>query len=152
MFSVSVTMQTPSGFSYSAMPALKGLLLGVDDYRQIEMIHLFLKKNLKDNEMVYFFPNEPLLYFLFNLPSPTRFHQSYQAVTTEQRLEAVNYLERNRPKYLVYNYNYMHRIDGVPEQLQVPEIVQYLHQNYSLCKQANMVAIFVRIGEVCTAD
>ena len=78
---------------------------------------------------VYFFPNEPLYYFLFNRRNPTAFNTSYLAATRKQRLEIIADLEKNMPRFVIYSLATW-RIDDIPEEVQEPEVVAYLHEKY----------------------
>lgn len=80
-------------------------------------------------DYVYFFPNEPLYYFLFDRNNPTRYAQAYFAATTAQRQELVADLERRRPEYVVYSLGTW-RVDNIPEREQLPEITAYLAKRY----------------------
>lgn len=95
----------------------------------IVKIRKFLEANTKAGDYVYFFPNEAAYYFIFDRKSPTRYAISYLAVTTEQRLELIRDLERKKPKYVVYSKNTW-RIDDISEEIQVPEVVEYLYKKY----------------------
>ena len=102
-----------------------------------------LDRLTKERDYVLFFPNEAAYYFLFNRQSPTRYVLSYIAVTREQRLEMVAELEKNRPAYVVYSLDDW-RIDGIPENLQVPEVVDYLRTHYIIAEELGPVVILRR--------
>ena len=84
-------------------------------------------------------------YFLFDKRNPTRYAIAYMAVTTEQRLDLIRDLEEKKPKYLVYSTNTW-RIDGIPEQIQIPEVLAYLDQNYHVLQMFAAVVIAERNG------
>jgi hypothetical protein len=109
-----------------------------------------LDRYTKNGEDVLFFPNEAAYYFLFERRIPTRFVHAYFAVTTAQRLEMVADMERRRPAYVVYSLDDW-RIDNVPEEIQVPEVVNYLHDRYMLAENLGGVLILRRKGDDGTA-
>lgn len=104
-----------------------------------------LDRRTKPGDHVFFFPNEAAYYFLFDRRSPTRFVHAYFAVTTDQRLEMVADLERNRPAYVVYSLADW-RIDTVPEAIQVPEVVAYLRARYTPDEYLGDILILRRKG------
>jgi hypothetical protein len=85
-----------------------------------------LRKQTSD---VVMFPNEPIHYFLLGIRPPTRFVMSYFAVTHDMRLEMVAQLEARRPRYVAYS-KWTWRLDNIPEEVQVPEVVDYLQRTY----------------------
>lgn len=95
----------------------------------IAKIRKFLETNTKAGDYVYFFPNEAAYYFIFDRKNPTRYAMSYFAVTTEQRIELIRDLERKKTKYVVYSKN-IWRVDNISEEIQVPEVVEYLNKKY----------------------
>jgi hypothetical protein len=105
----------------------------------------FLEANTQPGDYVYFFPNEAAYYFLFNRNNPTRYSFSYSAVTAAQRKELVDDLEKNKPHYVVYSRNTW-RVDDIMEDVQVPEVVRYLHDNYKIYQDLGDVVIEERIG------
>ncbi|HEY5973990.1 MAG TPA: hypothetical protein VIU41_04550 [Geobacteraceae bacterium] len=89
----------------------------------------FLDENCQPGEPVYFFPNEPAYYFLFERPNPTRYPFAYHAATVAQRQELIAGLERVKPRFVVYSRNSW-RVDDISEDVWVPEVVAYLRQHY----------------------
>jgi hypothetical protein len=106
-------------------------------------IDSFLRSHTRPGDYVYFFPNEAAYYFLFNRNNPTRYAFSYQAVTTDQRREVVAELEKNRPEYVVYSRNTW-RMDGIPEEVQVPEVYDYLLAAYAPAQELGDVLVLKR--------
>lgn len=96
---------------------------------KVMKIDAFLKDKTRQADYVYFFPNEAAYYFLFNRRNPTRYAIAYQAITAEQRQEIVRDLEAKKPEYVIYS-NATWRIDNISENIQVPEVVDYLVSNY----------------------
>jgi hypothetical protein len=96
-------------------------------YANVNAISGFINK--KNSHDILFFPNEPMYYFLFNITPPTRYVMSYFAVTHDMRREMVYYLEQNPPRYVIYNKNTW-RLDDIPENIQVPEVLDYVTKTY----------------------
>ncbi len=103
----------------------------------------FLEKNTREGEYVYFFPNEAAYYFLFDRNNPTRYAISYFAITADQRKDLIADLERNKPRYIVYS-KLTWRIDNIPEDIQVPEVAEYLSRMYTLDTDTHDVRILKR--------
>lgn len=104
-----------------------------------------LDRHTQRGEEVLFFPNEAGYYFLFDRPVPTAYVHAYLAVTSAQRREMVADLERRRPAYVVYSLDSW-RIDNIPEHVQVPEVVAYLNEKYTLAEDLGGTLILRRKG------
>lgn len=104
-----------------------------------------LDRYTKPGEYVLFFPNEAAYYFLFNRRAPTRYVHAYFAITTDQRREMVAELEHNKPAYVVYSLDTW-RIDDIPEDVQVPEVIGYLRESYSVAEDLGNILILRRKG------
>lgn len=102
-----------------------------DTDREIRLIADFFRTHPTPDGYVYFFPNEPAYYFIFNKKNPTRYATSYLAATSEMRRELVADLEKRKPLYVVYSRSTW-RIDGIPSYVQVPEVYGYLETNYEV--------------------
>ncbi len=129
------------------IPDLKrgGVLFDLRMAETLKKIHNFLETNTAPGEYTYFFPNEAAYYFLFNRNNPTRYFGAYHAVTKKQRRELVGDLEKNKPKYIIYSGD-AYRIDGIREDRQVPEVLEYLYKEYRLDVDLKQVLILKRIG------
>ncbi len=114
-----------------AAPPFSRCGVAVDRRTAASMVAIgsFLEGNSRGRDDVYFFPNEPGYYFLFDRVPPTRYVMSYIAATREQRLNIVRDLERRRTPFVVYSLNTW-RIDSIPEEIQVPEVLAYIRDNY----------------------
>lgn len=122
-----------------------GVLYDAKTASALVAIRDFLEANTQPGDYVYFFPNEAAYYFLFNRNNPTRYSFSYTAVTTAQRKELVDDLEKKKPQYVVYSRNTW-RVDDIMEDVQVPEVVRYLQDNYRTYQDLGDVVIQKRIG------
>jgi len=105
----------------------------------------FLDAYTKKGDFVYFFPNEPAYYFLFDMKNPTRYAMSYFAVTSEQRQEIINDLRQKKPEYVVYSRNTW-RIDDIPEQTQVPELTAFISDSYQQFMDLGDILILSKTG------
>jgi hypothetical protein len=103
----------------------------------------FLERNTRPGEYVYFFPNEAAYYFLFDRNNPTRYAISYFAITTDQRRDLVAELEQKKPTYIVYSKSTW-RVDNIQEDIQVPEVVQYITHMYRIETDTEYVQIWTR--------
>jgi hypothetical protein len=112
----------------------------------IGKIKTFLDAHTAPGEFVYFFPNEAAYYFLFDKTNPTRYAYAYWAAITEHRRELVADLEKNKPRYIVYSLNTW-RHDGIHEEQQVPEVVEYIRQSYTEIRDMGSFLILQRNGE-----
>jgi len=128
------------------IPDLKrgGVMFDLATVQTMTKIHHFLQLHTKPGEYVYFFPNEAAYYFLFNRKNPTRYPASYQTVTRRHRYELVADLDRKKPRYVVYSLNTA-RVDGITENIQTPEVTEYLKKEYVLEADLEGVHILRRI-------
>ena len=125
----------------------KRLGMYVDEFTAVSIneIKSFIEQRTQRGEYVYFFPNEAAYYFLFDRKNPTRYPVAYFAATYRRQEEVIHDLEKNRPHYVVYS-KLTWRIDNIYEQVQIPEIVDYLNRHYKIAKSMQTVDIFERIS------
>jgi len=119
------------------------IFYAANQYKDINKIGYFLDLYTKENDYVYFFPNEATYYFLFNRREPTRYNVSYLAATFQQRQELLNDLDKNKPEYVVYSLDTW-RVDNISENIQEPEVVKYLRQKYNTFKNMGNILILKR--------
>jgi len=112
-----------------------------DAAREIQLIADFFSRH-ESGKYVYFFPNEPAYYFLFDKFNPTRYPMSSLMVTLAMRREAVADLERRKPEFVVYSTETW-RPDDIPERIQAPEVYEYLELNYDVMEDHGAV-VFLR--------
>lgn len=129
------------------LPEIKrgGILFDPTTAERLKRISRFLQENTTPGEYTYFFPNEAGYYFLFNRNNPTRYPCAYHAATRAQRVELIGDLEQKKPKYVVYSLSTAH-IDGITEEIQVPEVVVYLKREYVLDSEQGDILILKRKG------
>ena len=132
----------PSG---TAIPEIERTGVFVDPVtaRGMRQIRAFLSTRTSPGDYVYFFPNEPIYYFLFDRKNPTRFAMSYFAITSQQRIELVADLERKKPRYVIVSPNTW-RVDNIPESVQVPEVVDYIRERYEVVQSSTDVVFLKR--------
>lgn len=111
----------------------------------LRAINNFLNANTKDGDYVYFFPNEAVYYFLFNRANPTRYALAYFASSYDRQREIISDLEKNKPRYIVYSKKTW-RLDSIPENIQIPLIVNYINQNYKKVVSLNDVDILTPVA------
>ena len=111
----------------------------------LEIIGNALDRHTKRGDPVLFFPNEAAYYFLFDRKVPTRFVHAYFAATAAHRREMVAELEQRQPAFVVYSLDTW-RIDDISENIQVPEVVDYLNEKYHLAEDLGGILILRRKG------
>ena len=120
-----------------------GILFDPITAERLKRISRFLQENTTPGEYTYFFPNEAGYYFLFNRSNPTRYPCAFHAATRAQRVELVRDLEQKKPRYVVYSLSTAH-IDGITEDIQVPEVVAYIKKMYVPDSKQGDILIFRR--------
>jgi hypothetical protein len=102
-----------------------GVVLDRRTADSIVAISSYLERFSRGRDDVYFFPNEPMYYFLFDRVPPTRYVMTSIAATREQRLDIVRDLERKRTPFVVYSISTW-RVDSIPDNIQAPEVLDYI--------------------------
>ena len=67
----------------------------------------------------------------------------YFAITSAQRSELIADLEEERPRFVFYS-RHTWRVDDIQEQVQIPEVVEYLHAKYRLRDDFGDVVVLER--------
>lgn len=130
---------------YQLLPARTGgVPVGEELVDSIAKIDDFLARNTGAGEYVYFFPNEGGYYFLFDRKNPSRYALSYQAITAEQRREIIRDLDAKKPRYVIYSRR-VWLVDNIQPGVQVPELVQYLHEHYIPFQDMDEILVMKRI-------
>ena len=132
----------PYGLSVPQVPRA-GILFDPTTANSVAKIASFINQHTQPSDYVYFFPNEAAYNFLFDRRNPTRYVISYFAVTRQQRLELIADLEKKRPEYVIYS-KMTWRVDDIPENIQVPEVVNYLRNNYVQTEDLGDVLVLKR--------
>jgi hypothetical protein len=122
-----------------------GILFDPTTAERLKGISRFLQENTTPGEYTYFFPNEAGYYVLFNRNNPTRYPCAFHAATRAQRVELIGDLEQKKPKYIFHSLSTAH-IDGIPDEIQFPEVVAYLKTKYVLDSEPGDILILKRKG------
>jgi hypothetical protein len=133
-----------NGVSIPRLERAGGIFFEGDLAASILKIGNFLEVNTRPGEYVYFYPNEAAYYFLFNRNNPTRYAISYFAATSRHRRELVADLERHKPRFVVESLTTW-RIDGIPAEVQVPEVDAYIRHAYKTYLDLGEIVILKRI-------
>lgn len=125
----SFAAPTPADFRRLQLERGGGVLVpdGLGD--QLEALVAAVRERTRPGEPIWVFPNEAMVYFLADRPQATRFPLGLFAVTRAQRLELVADLERSRPRYAVV-WTRAIAVDGIALEQALPEVVDYLVENY----------------------
>lgn len=109
----------------------------------IEMLQDYIAKNTNDNDYIFFWSNEPMIYFLSDRQNPTAYDLPYIANTIEKRFEIVASLKESRPKFIFYNTRSW-AVDEVDNKKRLPEVTSYVNLNYKKCDIIGNVEIYCR--------
>jgi hypothetical protein len=131
------------GFTINSLKRA-GIFFDDDTALSIFSINKFLNSHTNPDDYVYFFPNEPAYYFLFDRKMPTPFAQSYFAITFDMQRHLTEYLEKNRPEFIVYSMRTW-RVDNIPETVQIPIVVNYIKENYKKFRGLGDVDVLKRV-------
>lgn len=131
-----------AGHAVAEIPGL-GVYVDPETAVALREIRSFLQANTDAREPVLFFPNEAAYYFLLDRPNPTRYAVTYFATTFDRQREVIRDLERARPRFVVVSRNTW-RVDKIPENVQIPLIVDYLRAHYRLAQRLRTADILER--------
>lgn len=93
---------------------------------------------IKNEKSFYTLTSEGIWYYIFDLPSTSRFHQMLYARTKELQMEVVSALEQNRPGYILFSNNYFSsELDSVSIFNSNHLITSFVLENYKPFKMIN---------------
>lgn len=107
----------------------------------IEFMQNFIWQNTTIDDQIFFLSNEPMMYLLVNRINLTRFDLPYMANTIDKRLEIRDDLNRKLPKYIFQNTKEWN-VDEVSNEQRLPEVMEFINNNYSKRIYRNGVAIY----------
>ena len=97
---------------------------------------LFLKNNLNHDEEFFTMTSEASWYYFINKPCPTRFPVVWFAMPYFYQNEIVEKLKERKVKFILYeNNNWANTIDGFPNDIRLPIVVNYIRKNYIFFKK-----------------
>lgn len=111
--------------------------------KSIQLIQDFITKNTKPTDKVYFFDNEPMLYFLVNRSDPTRFDLPETANTIYKRYEILNAIIKDQTKYIIYDTKAWPP-DEISNSKRLPEINEYININYKKVILGNYIIYILK--------
>lgn len=115
--------------------------LSISQTQAYDIIKLqdFINKNTQETDQIFIFNNLPALYFLLNRENATRYDLPLLANSQDKRFEIVSSLINNPPKFIIKNKKAW-AVDEVNDEDRLPEIVDFIKQNYH---QSNTIESFV---------
>lgn len=146
MFSINTIFTSPlsmvklkhfaAGYDHEplGLEKAKNILVHRPLAKEIRNVVYYIKKNTRPFEHIYVFPNEATFYFLTDRTNAARAAMSYQAVTKKMREDEVDRIKSKKIKYIIYVESSF-LIDGISENIKVPEIHEYIKNNFILCKK-----------------
>ena len=111
------------------IPRARGVLVPKEMATEFEDVVRYIVSHTRPSDSIVAFPNEGAYYFYAERPNATRFSIAYLAVTTEDRREMIDSMERNRPPYIIYSVDAL-RPDDIDERTAIPEVVKYIRRSY----------------------
>jgi len=105
----------------------------------------FLKSNLGDDEFVTL-TSEGSWYYFLDKACPTRFPVVFLASPTFYQEEFVEEMERKKVKYVLYRNDCIYnRIDGIPNEVRLPIIFNYVKSHYRFFRKIDDQELWIRI-------
>lgn len=109
--------------------------------KHFKIIRNFISKNTKKSDYVFFFNDEPMMYLLVDRINPTKYDLPFIANTKEKRLNLLNDLTVNNPRFIIKDKSTWD-VDNVSNEKRQPEIVQFIKENYKQCKIMKSVYVY----------
>jgi hypothetical protein len=107
----------------------------------------------KKSDPIFDFSNQPAFYFFGNRPNPTRFYQIPIASPPAFQREAIERLERAKPRLVLRRSpEGFDNFDGIDNRLRAPAISRYLDDRYRFIRLLRGVELWVRNGETSPVD
>jgi hypothetical protein len=98
--------------------------------RVVERVTRWVQRNSEPGEPVLFLPNNGAYYFLTDRPSPIRFVMGHQIVTAAHRIEVLETLRAEPPRFIVWDHDAL-RIDGLDDRLVFGEaLLRWIDDHY----------------------
>lgn len=99
--------------------------------QQVKDTKDYIAAHTKANDPVFVFTSQPIYYYLINRPNPSRFYTTWFADPKPYTLELLNDLQKNPPKYIIYQTgSYYDRPDFIPMSERIPEVDSWIQHNY----------------------
>lgn len=132
---------------YGAVRRARGALFRDGDIANLEIVREFIDQHLAEGETFFDFADAPILYYLFNRPSPIRQYEVAFFQTEALQREVIERLESDstvRFALLRFPTEIGHDIDGVPNELRAPLVAQYLQDRFEMVLDTGEVRIAIR--------
>jgi len=101
----------------------------------------YMNKNSNKNDNIFIFTDEPMLYLILNRNNATRYVLPYAANTISMRLDLINSLIVNKPKFILID-NKAWAVDGINNEVRLPEVIKYIKSNYKEVENVDGISIF----------
>lgn len=111
-----------------------------EEAKRIMSIKNFLSPFIDNGERFFVFPNDAIFYFLFDIPMPARFGVIHDAATKELKIGIIESLKSEKPRFIISTEK-IYQVDLIPEDMEFPEIIKYIEDNYYIIKEIEGVKI-----------
>jgi hypothetical protein len=137
---------TPTGIEIKAVPRARGVLLDPHLRPPILAVRRFLAAHLHPGETWFDFTSHPILYYLFDRPSPIRHTEIAFAEADDAQRDVIATLDRDttvRAALLDFP-DWFSAIDGVPNRDRAPLVWAYLQQHFAPAYDQQGVVFWLR--------
>ena len=125
------------------IPRAENIKLPELQEQRVRGIVEYITKNSGKKDLIFVFPNEATYYFLLDRPMPARFGVLHDAATKELKDEVIKNLEEKKPKFVISHIGEW-QVDRIPEEVEFPQILKYINENYRMEKEISGVRILRR--------
>ena len=98
---------------------------------EIAQVRDYVTTNSTKDDYLFVFTNKPIYYYLTDRRNPSRFYISWFADPQPFTNEMLSDLKKNQPKFVIYETEgFYDAPDAVPMSIRVPEVNQWILDNY----------------------
>lgn len=112
-----------------------------DQMRVFTDLQNFIDQNTTQNDQIFFFTDEPMMYLILNRDNATKYVLPYAGNLKPMREDMVNDLKKNKPKYIFLDKTAWD-VDNINNETRLPEVINYIKENYVVNKEIDKVIIY----------
>lgn len=116
-------------FSNKPVERIGAIKISKQQLNYILAVRDYVSKNTNSKDKIFFLSNEPMMYMITNRLNPSRYDLPYIAHTRDKRYEMLSSFKTHPPKIIFYD-TYSWAVDGISNKERLPEIMQFIRQNY----------------------
>lgn len=121
---------------------LKKLIIGKNT--KFEKVKKIIEEDSKGYSKIFDYLSDPVFYVLFNQKPPYYF-TIFEATPLYAQKSNIEYIERNKIKYIIYNSDITRLQDGVPDHIRNKTLSNYVSNNFKVLNKVENFIIYKKI-------